>query len=121
MAAFVNTFTAARGGGDIFIRLEALKALPIEGVISAFTREVVNTEPDDEPSYTTFRIPPIERKYVLYGVITPLRRVWGSPKYERTITQPGNSYASTPVTIKTRKVSAGEYVGPPEIISIVIE
>ncbi len=121
MASSGIVYKADAAAGDIIIRLEALKALPIEGIISAFTQEEVRPHDNNEPSYTTFVLPPVAKGYVLFGVITPLRRVWGSPKYIRTISQTGGTSTEMSKTIKTRKVSDGEYVGPPEIIRIEID
>jgi len=124
MAISVKTFKVKAEGGDVIVRLQAFNALPIEGVISNFAREAIPAEPDDEPTQTTFRLPAESRRYVLYGVITPTKRVWGSPKYERTILQddqPVDGKTKNPARITTRKISAGEYVGPPEVISIETE
>ena len=121
MAVTIKTFKVDPNGGDVFIELRALRALPIEGVISSFTRESVETQNDDEPSVTIFRIPPETKRYVVYGVITPIRRLWRAPKYERLIRQDDNlavSRSANPATLSTRKINAGEWVGSPEVISI---
>lgn len=121
MAVTIKTFKVDPDGGDVFIELRALRALPIEGVISSFTRESVETQNDAEPSVTTFRIPPETKRYVLYGVVTPIRKLWRAPKYERIIRQGhelATSKAANPATFSTRKINAGEWVGAPEVISI---
>lgn len=121
MAVSIQTFKVNADGGDVLIRFQALKGLPIEGVLSSFDRQVIEAEADDEPTYTTFRVPAEAKRYVAYGVITPTKKLWGAPKYDRLVLQ-GDLLAvggaKNPTRVKTRKINAGEYVGPPEILSI---
>lgn len=112
----------SRTGDDVIVELKALKAQPIEGVLSNLRGQIINPEPRRDPSIIVWRVPAAETSgCVFYGVITPLGRIWGAPRYERLIAQDGALLAGlpNPATFTTRKLNPGEWVGPPEAIQFV--
>ncbi|MFQ5564535.1 MAG: hypothetical protein ACE5FO_13320 [Parvularculaceae bacterium] len=119
MAIQKRRCNVARDGGDVIIELRALKAQPIEGVLSNFRGHIINPEPRGDESVVVWRVPAAETSgCVFYGVITPFGRTWGAPRYERRIYQDGELLTglANPITVKTRKMNPGEWVGPPEAI-----
>lgn len=109
----------SRSGGDVIVELKALKAQPIEGVLSNFRGRIIEPEPRRDESIIVWRVPAAETTgCVFYGVITPLGRIWGAPRYERLIAQDGALLTGlpNPVLVKTHKLHPGEWVGPPEAI-----
>ncbi|HXI87107.1 MAG TPA: hypothetical protein VNH64_06585 [Parvularculaceae bacterium] len=108
-----------RGGGDIVIELRAMGAQPMEGVLSTLRGGVVHPEARADPSVVVWRLPPADISgCVFYGVVTPVGRLWGAPKYERRMSQDGALLTGlqNPAVIKTHKLHPGEYVGPPEAV-----
>jgi hypothetical protein len=112
----------SREGGDIVIELRALKAQPIEGVLSTLRGQIVPPEPRSDESVVVWLLSPREISgCVFYGVVTPVGRIWGAPKYERRISQDGHLLTGlpNPAVITTHKLHPGEYVGPPEAVRFI--
>lgn len=112
----------SRQGDDVIVELRALKAQPIEGVLSNFRGQIIEPEPRRDASIIVWRVPVAGTSgCVFYGVITPLGRLWGAPRYERLIAQDGALLAGlpNPAIFKTRKLNPGEWAGPPEAIQFV--
>jgi len=109
----------SRRGGDIIVELRAMKAQPIEGVLSTFRGQTIAPEPRGDESIVAWRVPAAQTSgCVFYGVVTPVGRLWGAPRYERRIMQDGALLTGlpNPAIIKTRKLNPGEWVGPPEAV-----
>lgn len=108
--------------GDVSITLRAMGALPIEGVLSNLKGQIIEPEPRGDESVVAWTLP-VEATSgcVFYGVVTPLGRIWGAPKYERFITQGGElvSGVVNPAKVKTHKLNPGEWVGAPEAVRFV--
>ncbi|MBI1365513.1 MAG: hypothetical protein GC153_06100 [Alphaproteobacteria bacterium] len=111
-----------RAGGEIVIELRAQKAQPMEGVLSTLRGQVVGPEPKSDESVVVWRLSPREISgCVFYGVVTPMGRLWGAPKYERRISQDGQLLTGlpNPALFTTHKLHPGEYVGPPEAVRFI--
>lgn len=122
MAALaVQEFLVDPLGGMVTIRLAALNALPIEGVMTTLTRGPVAPEARSDPAVIEWLVPAQAEKYVVYGVLTPLTNLLFAPNYERSAMQTGRLLRGrglNPARLKTRKLNAGEWVGTPELISL---
>ncbi len=124
MAIKIRRFTASRQGGDVFVELQSFQALPMEGVLSTLERQIIEPEPRLEPTVITWRLPAEEGRYILYGVITPLRKLWRKPSYLRSVTQDGvlcKTWGQNPARFRARKQNRAEWVGPPEVIAIKVK
>lgn len=119
----VFQFKIDPSAGDLLITLQSFGTHPMQGIMSTLMQEVIAPEPQSDPTLVTWRLPPQEKRYVVYGVITPLNRLMLSPSYQRTVWQAGDQLAGrkNPTKITARKSNAGEYVGNPELISIKIK
>lgn len=111
-----------RDQGDVTIALRAMGALPIEGVLSNLKGQIIEPDPRDEESIVKWTLPiDTTSGCVFYGVVTPLGRMWGAPKYERFIAQ-GETLVSgltNPARVKTKKLNPGEWVGDAEAVRFV--
>lgn len=119
----VHRFNVDGGNGDIILTLQSLRTQPMQGVMATLGQEIVTPEPQQDPTLVSWRLPAEEKRYVVYGIITPLNRLLLSPTYERRVLQNGTTVKArkNPAKITARKSNAGEYVGLPELISIKIK
>ena len=121
MAVKVRKFTVDAGAGDVIVELQSLNALPINGVMATLDQRAIPPERQTDPTVATFRLPAKNGRYVVYGVITPLKRLWRKPSYLRAVSQDGaqsRTRGRNPMRMKARKLNSGEWAGAPEVISI---
>jgi hypothetical protein len=108
--------------GELVLRLQAERAQPIKGVITSHDAEITASETGDE-SVVEWILPAAPGLYVVYGVITPLNNLWFAPGYSRTLSQ-GSSLCrgiENPRRFGTKKHGDAEWVGPPEVIRIMLQ
>jgi hypothetical protein len=121
MAVKVRKFTVDSRAGDVIVVLQSLNALPINGVMATLDQRTISPEHQTDPSVATFRLPAETGRYLVYGVITPLKRLWRKPFYLRAVLQDGvtiRTRGRNPMRMKARKLNSGEWAGTPEVISI---
>ena len=116
----VQEFRIDPARGEILIELRAFNTLPIEGVMSSLQRDAIAHDKKTDPTVIQWRVPATEMRYVLYGIITPPAKLFWAPSYERRVSQGGTLLkgAANPLKSSTRKASAGEYIGAPELIRL---
>ncbi|MCP5432390.1 MAG: hypothetical protein H6923_03865 [Alphaproteobacteria bacterium] len=121
MVAKVTEIRCASGSSDIVIELRALKALPMEGVMTTLGQQVVTPQARVDPSVVRWSLPATGERYLVYGIVTPATKLLFSPRYERSIIRDGALFPSrspNPEVLQTRRISDGEWVGPVELIRI---
>ena len=105
--------------GDLIVELRAMNALPIEGVMASLQGERIAPDAADDESVARFSLPMETASYLCFGVVTPLKRVFMAPAYERRIYQ-GDKLLSR-ARARTRKVSVGQWVGAPDAFGFVVK
>lgn len=121
MSVKVKTVLADAGKGEIWIELKASRALPMVGVITSLDQKLVPPDTDSDPSIVLWRLPAENQTYVLYGIVTPTTNLFFAPSYKRVVSQEGAILPGGEISsFATRKLNAGEWVGPPEVISVKI-
>jgi len=121
MAIKIRRFTAARDGGDVIVELQSFRALPMEGVMSTLDQQIIQPQKRVDPTFITWYLPPEDGRYLLYGIITPLKRLWRKPSYKRVVVQDRRlcrTRGPNPAGFRARKRNAGEWIGPPEVLFI---
>ena len=102
MAVKVRKFTVDSRAGDVIVVLQSHNALPINGVLATLDQRTISPEHQTDPSVATFRLPAETGRYLVYGVITPLKRLWRKPSYSRAVLQGG-------LAIRTRGRNPGSH------------
>lgn len=106
--------------GALSLALGARRALPMEGVLMTLDRRIVEPDKGQDPTLVIWNLPVKTERYIYYGIVTPLARLRLAPRYERMVLQGGRLHGKTkPRVVKTRKKSAVEWIGQPEVLSII--
>ena len=122
MAIKIRRITVSKDAGAVIVELQSFRALPMEVVMSTVDKQIIKPEPRIDPTFITWRLPPEENRYIVYGIITPLKRLWRKPSYGRVVVQDGRlckmRRGRNPARFRARKLNAGEWAGLPEVIFI---
>lgn len=110
--------------GSVILRLQAERALPIQGVLSCRDVGHVEASKTDDASVVEWQLPAATALCVGYGIILPLKKVWFAPAYNRLLLQDGEMLhgdAENPRRFKTEQHAEGEWIGPPEAFRLVLK
>ena len=121
MGTSIREFRIDPALGEIFVELRAGRACPIEAVLSTFERQLVVNDEKADPAIVRFRLPAVEGRYVLFGIVKPGAKSMFAPQYERRVLQ-GHTLlrgsAPNPQLLSTSRVGENEWVGSPEILRL---
>jgi hypothetical protein len=108
--------------GGLVLRLQAERAQPIKGVITSHDIAEVGLNDTGDQSVVEWILPAAPGLYVIYGVIIPLSNLRFAPGYLRTLSQGGQRCRGieNPRRFSTKKHGDAEWVGPPEVIRIMV-
>ena len=122
--AKIAQFAVDPDAGPVTLQLRAERAHPMQGVLSC--RGAGHLDPVDagDASIVEWDLAPDAALYVTYGIVLPLKKVWFSPKYSRTLIQAGqplSGAAENPRSFSTEQHAEGEWIGPPEGFRLVLK